>query len=96
MGVGVGPCLDYDLAALMITSLRKLGVRTWIDDFGTGYSSLARLRNLPVEGVKIDRSFVTHATHERTDRQLLRNLLRLVRDLGLQTVPLQRHVSHPT
>jgi diguanylate cyclase (GGDEF)-like protein/PAS domain S-box-containing protein len=77
---------DYDLAALMVTSLRELGVRTWIDDFGTGYSSLARLRNLPVEGVKIDRSFVTHATHERTDRQLLRNLLRLVRDLGLQTI----------
>jgi diguanylate cyclase (GGDEF)-like protein/PAS domain S-box-containing protein len=77
---------DYDLAALMITDLRKLGVRTWIDDFGTGYSSLARLRNLPVDGVKIDRSFVTHAAHEPTDRQLLSNLIRLVRDLGLQTI----------
>ncbi|HET9654647.1 MAG TPA: EAL domain-containing protein, partial [Kineosporiaceae bacterium] len=77
---------DYDLAAAMIGGLRELGVRTWIDDFGTGYSSLARLRNLPVHGVKIDRSFVTHAAQQSIDRRLLRNLIRLVDDLGLQTI----------
>lgn len=78
--------VDHAAAVETIQALHELGVRTWIDDFGTGYSSLARLRNLPVDGVKIDRAFVTGAVDFPKDRAVLRSLIELVSSLGLQTV----------
>lgn len=77
---------DQSAAIEMIRGLGKLGVRTWIDDFGTGHSSFARLRSLPVQGIKIDRSFVSSAATSETDRIILRSLLELVRSLGLKSV----------
>ncbi len=78
--------VDYPAAVEMIEALRALGVRTWIDDFGTGHSSLARLRNLPVDGVKIDRSFVGGVAHSPRDRNILHSLIELVDSLGMQTL----------
>lgn len=77
---------DQAAAVEVMHGLRDLGVRTWIDDFGTGHSSLARLRSLPVHGVKIDRSFVTAAARSANDRSVLRSLIELVRTLGLTTI----------
>ncbi len=79
--------MDDQAAAIeLIRGLRDLGVRTWIDDFGTGHSSFARLRSLPVHGVKIDRSFVAAAGTSMTDRIILQSLINLVHSLGLQVV----------
>ena len=78
--------VDYGAAVAFVETMRELGVRTWIDDFGTGHSSLARLRRLPVDGVKIDRAFVAAALQSDADRNLLAGLLGMVQSLGLSTV----------
>ncbi len=67
---------DFDLAALILEDLRQLGVRVFIDDFGVGHSSLAQLTRLPIDGLKIDRSFV----HDLDTRRLV--LIELVVDLA--------------
>lgn len=77
---------DRSAVTEMLHSLAELGVRTWIDDFGTGYSSLSRLRELPVHGVKIDRSFIASATSMPRDRSLLAHLIDLVHSLDLRTI----------
>jgi predicted signal transduction protein with EAL and GGDEF domain len=73
----------------VLTDLRAAGVRIAIDDFGTGYSSLARLNELPVDVIKIDRSFVRAAAPDDTDRgasTMIELLVALARSLGLGLV----------
>jgi diguanylate cyclase (GGDEF)-like protein/PAS domain S-box-containing protein len=66
--------------------LRELGVRFAIDDFGTGYSSLAYLRRLPVDIVKIDRSFVRDLTDDRAAHDLVRSIVDLASGMGMDVV----------
>lgn len=66
-----------------ITGLRALGVPVWLDDFGTRYASLTYLRDYPVDGLKIDRSFVTGIEHSVQDRALVAGIISLVRHLGV-------------
>jgi diguanylate cyclase (GGDEF)-like protein/PAS domain S-box-containing protein len=66
-------------------ALRGLGVRLAIDDFGTGYSSLAYLRRLPVDAVKIHKSFVDGVAGGTGDAQLARAILRFGQEMGLST-----------
>ena len=61
-------------------------MRISIDDFGTGYSSLAYLRDLPVNEVKIDRSFVTEMDSREQDACIVRSVIDLGHNLGLQVV----------
>ncbi|MDQ1395617.1 MAG: hypothetical protein QOG64_876, partial [Acidimicrobiaceae bacterium] len=68
---------DLDAAAAQLDAVRCLGVRVAIDDFGTGYTSLAHLQHLPVDIIKIDRSFIT-----QLDRRRGSSLVRMVTDLG--------------
>ncbi len=69
----------------VLAQLRVLGVRIAIDDFGTGYSSLSYLRDLPVDEIKIDRSFVEALT-QRGDTRLVSTLIQLGRKLHLATI----------
>jgi diguanylate cyclase (GGDEF)-like protein len=74
---------DVPRAAETLEGLRALGVSISVDDFGTGYSSLSYLINLPVDTLKIDRSFVTGATADARCAALLRGTVTLARDLGM-------------
>ncbi len=69
-----------------IDALRKEGVRIAIDDFGTGYSSFLSLRDLEVDRLKIDRSFIGQVTSSAKDEILVRSIIGLAAELGLETV----------
>ena len=66
--------------------MRDLGVHAAIDDFGTGYSTLEYLRELPVDTVKLDRSFVANCSNSDRDRAVLSSLIQLARSLDLHTL----------
>ncbi|WP_158544457.1 EAL domain-containing protein [Blastococcus sp. TBT05-19] len=70
----------------VMAGLRRLGVRLSVDDYGTGYSSLSYLRALPVDELKLDRSFVTHLTTDPRAVAIVRSTLQLSRDLGMSMV----------
>lgn len=78
--------VDIDATIAMLRSLKALGVRLAIDDFGTGYSSLAYLKRLPIDVVKIDRSFVCELAENRVDRKIVRAIVDLAGALGFVTV----------
>lgn len=78
-----------DNAGPAIGILKKLqasGIKICIDDFGTGYSSLSYLRTLPVDTLKIDRSFLMHAHESAEDQQILAAIIAMGRSLGLEVV----------
>lgn len=69
-----------------ITGLREAGIRVAIDDFGTGYSSFAMLRDLPVDRLKIDSSFVAGIAHSVRQQHLVRSIVGLAKGLGVDVV----------
>ena len=77
---------DPDRALTTVTRLSDLGVRLSVDDFGTGYSSLANLRQLPINELKIDRSFVIPMLQDDRDLIIVRSAINLGHDLGLRIV----------
>jgi diguanylate cyclase (GGDEF)-like protein len=77
---------DPTRAVALLHELRDLGVRLSVDDFGTGYSSLSYLKRLPVQEVKIDRSFVTGLQDGGEDVAIVRAIVDLGRHLGLEVV----------
>jgi diguanylate cyclase (GGDEF)-like protein len=77
---------DPARAVALLHQLRDLGVRLSVDDFGTGYSSLSYLQRLPVQEVKIDRSFITGLGKESENLAIVRAIIDLGRHLGLEVV----------
>lgn len=82
-GVFIG---DFDRAAATLAVLRDLGVRVSLDDFGTGYSSLAYLHHLPIDSVKVDRSFVSQADERAASRTLVGAIITMAHALGMEVV----------
>jgi diguanylate cyclase (GGDEF)-like protein/PAS domain S-box-containing protein len=71
-------------ALAILSLLQSLGVRLSIDDFGTGYSSLTHLRQLPIDEIKIDKSFVAGMTTSDADASIVRTVIDLAHNLGKQ------------
>jgi diguanylate cyclase (GGDEF)-like protein len=77
---------DPTRAAELLRRLQEMGVRVSIDDYGTGYSSLARLRELPVNELKLDRSFLTGIGFDARAAAIVRSTIELAHSLGLTIV----------
>jgi len=77
---------DPGHARLVLSELHQTGVQVALDDFGTGYSSLTHLRQLPVNEIKIDRSFVGQMLKEESDRVIVESIIGLAHNLGLRVV----------
>ena len=78
--------VDADAAREALAAVRAQGLQLCVDDFGSGYSSLGLLHKLPVDGLKIDRSFVSDLGTSRTARSLVRAVVQIAADLGLKVV----------
>ncbi|WP_166267823.1 putative bifunctional diguanylate cyclase/phosphodiesterase [Marinobacter caseinilyticus] len=77
---------DITRATEMLATLRQSGVVTSIDDFGTGYSSLSKLRRLPIDTIKIDRSFTQGVTSDQDDASIVAAIIALAHNLGLKVI----------
>lgn len=77
---------NADVAIATMRRLRDQGFHISLDDFGTGHSSLSYLKRFPVSRIKIDQSFVQNMEHTPSDAAIVRNVIRLGHDLGLQVV----------
>ncbi len=77
---------DVYAAKIILQELRALGVRVAIDDFGAGYTSLAFLRDMPIDDLKIDRSFVHGVARGGFDGAVVRSVVMLAHELGVRTI----------
>jgi EAL domain-containing protein (putative c-di-GMP-specific phosphodiesterase class I) len=73
-------------ASGLLSRLRASGVKIWLDDFGTGFSGLSHLRRVPVDGVKIDRSFVADVLRDPDDLALTTAIIAMAHSLGITVV----------
>ena len=89
---------DPESAASAMKDLKALGVSIAIDDFGTGYSSLSYLHRFPIDTLKVDQSFVFNMLKDTTSGRLVRSILHMADDLGLETVAegieTEQHFDH--
>ncbi|HEX3422902.1 MAG TPA: EAL domain-containing protein [Sphingomicrobium sp.] len=77
---------DHEAVALRLMTLREAGLKIAVDDFGTGYASLAYLTSLPLDMLKIDKGLVAEIVRREPDRIVVKALISLARELGLQVV----------
>ncbi|SEG78784.1 PAS domain S-box-containing protein/diguanylate cyclase (GGDEF) domain-containing protein [Marinobacterium lutimaris] len=77
---------NYSNSLMLLHKLRDLGITLAIDDFGTGYSSLSYLKKMPVQVLKIDRSFVQDLPDDRDDLAITSTIILMARQLGLQVL----------
>ena len=77
---------DQNQASMILDELKSLGIQISLDDFGTGYSSLSYLKNLPIDVMKIDRSFITDVPHNKSGNAITQTIITLAKTLGLDIV----------
>ncbi|ASL47699.1 Cyclic di-GMP phosphodiesterase Gmr [Burkholderia sp. AD24] len=77
---------DFEQARASLTMIKKAGCRVSLDDFGTGYSSLSYVHRLPFDTIKIDRSFMTDVDTNSASKKIVKSVLDLCRNLGLECV----------
>ncbi|WP_149193913.1 putative bifunctional diguanylate cyclase/phosphodiesterase [Luteimonas suaedae] len=70
----------------LLARLRESGVKVWLDDFGTGFSGLSHLRRVPIDGVKIDRSFIADVLRDPDDLALTTAIIAMAHSLGITVV----------
>ena len=78
--------MQIDDAVARMRELKELGIKFSLDDFGTGYSSLAYLKQLPLDEVKIDKSFIRNITHDQNDAAIVRAVIAISEALGLEVL----------
>ncbi|TVR89045.1 MAG: GGDEF domain-containing protein [Spirochaetaceae bacterium] len=77
---------DLDEGLRKLHGISQLGVRIVIDDFGTGYSSLNYLRRLPIQGIKLDKSFIDEVLTSSHTQGIIRAVLHMAQDMGIEVV----------
>ncbi len=77
---------NIDETRVKMEKIRELGIRFSLDDFGTGYSSLSSLTRLPLEQLKIDRSFVDNMLSRTEDQIVVKTIIAMAHSLGLQVI----------
>lgn len=77
---------DVDYILHILESVHRLGVRISMDDFGTGYSSLSMLRKLPIDELKIDKSFVDTILNDRAARKMIQNIIAIGKNLDMSVL----------
>jgi predicted signal transduction protein with EAL and GGDEF domain len=77
---------NSDKTIALLTELRRLGIKVIIDNFGTGYASLSYLKNLPVNGLKIDRTFIRGLPEDRGNAAIIQAITTLAGKLGLEAM----------
>ena len=77
---------DVDKVIAVMNAIRAFGVKFSMDDFGTGYSSLSYLKRLPLDEIKIDKSFVLDIVQDEGDRAIIRSILSLAQSLKLKVI----------
>lgn len=77
---------NYELIIKKLRLLREYGIKISMDDFGTGYSSLSYLMNLPIDTLKIDKSFVDSVLEDDNSAIIMESIMNMVKKMGLETV----------
>lgn len=77
---------NLDRAMAVLEKVKAMGITLHMDDFGTGYSSLSYLHKFPVDGLKIDRAFITHVSDDGGNQEIVRTIVTLARSLGIAVV----------
>lgn len=77
---------NIEISSQKLEQLREIGVQVYIDDFGTGYSSFSYLQNLPIDVLKIDRSFTSKVSSDVKSQRIIQSILRLANNLGMGIV----------
>jgi len=77
---------DADTAMLVLSEMKKMGMKISIDDFGTGYSSMAYLKHFPIDVLKVDRSFIMDIPGDRQEATITSAIIKLAHALGLTVV----------
>ncbi len=77
---------SFEQSSQKLAYLQNYGLLIYLDDFGTGYSSLTYLKKLPINVVKIDKSFIDEIVENVTDRRIVQAIVSLAREIGLDVV----------
>jgi len=77
---------DIDRLVIIMNKIKKCGIRFSMDDFGTGYSSLSYLRKMPIDELKIDKSFIFELSEKEEDTKMVKTILDMARNLNLTIV----------
>ncbi len=78
--------VDMEETVYKMNALRALGVGISMDDFGTGYSSLSYMQNLPIDELKLDKSFINQIAVDSTSQNIISTIIRLAKIIGLVVV----------